>query len=415
MSTYEECYECQENFPMEVLTETKNGWVCSDCLSNYVQCDHCGAWVPEDETRTVHDECRYWSSRATETWCESCVNHYGHQCAACGDYFTESLTWVDSHGRYANEYLCTDCMSNHDIRTCSRCGHTGDDVYYSDRCNEDICDKCMSNCVIQAYGKTDFLKFIGEKDELHMGIELEIDGGGNNDTHAKSIMEALGGSQYCECKEDGSLDDGFEIASAPATLKAHMNVLNWKVAMRKALSLGYTSHNRGTCGLHIHIDRDYFEHDKRRELDHFEFVKYIDEYEDKIAMLFANNVEWIKRFSRRTDYGYCEVTEAASRKTTPKEAKTKSVNARPDKQDKYSAINYDTGINTIEFRIFRGTLKYDTFMATLQFVQMFCDYVRYLDFEFLACINEKSFLARARDKGYEEFITYMARRGISAD
>lgn len=367
MSTYEECYECQENFPMEALTETKNGWVCSDCLVNYVQCDHCGAWVPQDETRTVRDE-----------------------------------------------HLCSDCMVNNDIRTCSRCGHTGDDVYYSERNDEDLCDRCRSNCVIQAYGKTDFLEFIGNRDELHMGIELEIDGGGNDDSCAKAIMEALGGSEYCECKEDGSLDDGFEIASAPATLKAHMEILNWEDAMKRALFLGYTSHNRGTCGLHIHVDRNYFERDKI-DLDWFELGKFQNEYEDKIAMLFANNVEWIKRFSRRTYYGYCEVTEEASRKTTPKEAKTKSVNARPNKQDKYSAINYDTGINTIEFRIFRGTLKYDTFVATLQFVQMFCDYVRDLDLEFLACINEKSFLAKARDKGYEEFITYMARRGISAD
>lgn len=406
--THEECYECQEHFSMEELTETVNGYVCNECLKNYTRCDECGEWVPVSETYPVlHEE--YWRGSAGN-WCEVCVDHKAYQCADCGEFFAEPLTQVDTHIRYGGYHLCRNCMDNNDIGICDRCGHVGDDVYYSERYEEDVCNECGVHHVIQGYSKTDSLVFIGESDELHMGIELEIDGGGNDDSCAKAIMEALGGYEYCECKEDGSLDDGFEIASAPATLKAHMETLNWKAAMKKALFLGYTSHSYGTCGLHVHVDRNYFERGKRN-LDYFELK---NEYEDKFAMLFANNVEWIKRFSRRTDYEYCEVTEPASRKTTPKEAKVKDIKARPDKRAKYNAINYNTYINTIEFRIFRGTLKYNTFVATLQFVQMFCDYVRDLDLEFLAAINEKSFLAKARDKGYEEFISYMAERGISA-
>ncbi|MBR6622600.1 MAG: hypothetical protein IKK91_01680 [Ruminococcus sp.] len=39
---------------------------------------------------------------------------------------------------------------------------------------------------------------------------------------------------------------------------------------------------------------------------------------------------------------------------------------------RYSAVNL-CNYSTIEFRLFRGTLKYNTFIATLQFVDTICD------------------------------------------
>ncbi len=61
--------------------------------------------------------------------------------------------------------------------------------------------------------------------------------------------------EHIYIKSDGSLDDGMEIVSHPMTLDFHKQFC-WKEIMRKAISLGYRSHQTGTCGLHIHVNRD---------------------------------------------------------------------------------------------------------------------------------------------------------------
>ena len=44
------------------------------------------------------------------------------------------------------------------------------------------------------------------------------------------------------CKHDGSLDEGFEIVSHPATLDSHMHSFPWEQMMNAAVSMGYRSH-----------------------------------------------------------------------------------------------------------------------------------------------------------------------------
>ena len=67
--------------------------------------------------------------------------------------------------------------------------------------------------------------------------------------------------------------------------------------------------------------------------------------------------ENINRWARR--YGIAENTEE-----TYKKAKNRNYG-------RYVAVNTEND-NTVEFRMFRGTLKYDTFIATLQLVDEIC-------------------------------------------
>lgn len=90
----------------------------------------------------------------------------------------------------------------------------------------------------------------------YFGVELEIDKGGEIGSNAEQIL-AVGNREhdFYYCKHDGSLDDGFEIVSHPATAEYHLTQLPWKAVMAEAVSLGYRSHQACTCGLHIHISR----------------------------------------------------------------------------------------------------------------------------------------------------------------
>lgn len=392
---YQECYECGDYYPTDEMTDTVNGMVCQDCLDNeYTYCEGCNKFHRLEYMVAVFDDS--WS-RYPDYLCKNCAEQEAHQCCFCDRYYRD--TYQITHGTYVGDHICSDCCDNQDIHECCECGGIGEDVYYCEEDNEYYCPDCMPQIPLLGYRQTKNLPWVGDYDDLHMGVELEIDKGGEWASNALTIKECLG-EDYCECKEDGSLDDGFEIASSPATYEAHTTKLKWRTMMEKAIELGYRSHNTNTCGLHVHVDRAYFG------------CRFESEYEDKIAMLFANNVNWIRTFSRRKSFNYCEITDDMSKTTTPEQAKEKNYQSKPDKRRRYSAINYSTRINTIEFRIFKGTLNYSTFLATLQFVQMFCDFVKDLSPEALAYVGMYRFIQESKDRGFTEFTAYLKKRGL---
>ena len=96
-------------------------------------------------------------------------------------------------------------------------------------------------------------------------------------------------NEHIYCKHDGSLDDGFEIVSHPATLEYHTNTIPWKKILDEALEMGYYSHNSGTCGLHVHINRAALgERVEEQENTIARIVYFFEKFWDKIL-----------RFSRR--------------------------------------------------------------------------------------------------------------------
>ncbi|HRU99610.1 MAG TPA: zinc-binding protein, partial [Ruminococcus sp.] len=64
---------------------------------------------------------------------------------------------------------------------------------------------------------------------------------------------------------------------------------------------------------------------------------------------------------------------------------------------------------TIEFRMFRGTLKYNTFIAALQLVNMICDVAVYSSDEGIAKISWSDFVAGIKEP---ELIQYLKERQL---
>ena len=156
--------------------------------------------------------------------------------------------------------------SNNHYTRCSNCDaviHL-DNVYnlegydYCRECYNEECSKCHS---IHDYGYKPELIFYGDSDR-YFGVELEIDGAGKDDDYADELLEIANISdEHIYIKSDGSLDDGMEIVSHPMTLDFHKDFC-WEDIMRKAISLGYRSHQTSTCGLHIHVNRDCLGEDR---------------------------------------------------------------------------------------------------------------------------------------------------------
>ena len=126
----------------------------------------------------------------------------------------------------------------------------------------------------------------------YFGVELEIDGAGEDSYNAEQVLKlANRGDEYIYCKHDGSLDEGFEIVTHPMTLDFQERSMPWLDLVRKAVSMGYTSHQANTCGLHVHVSRTAF-------------GDYEDQQDAVIARIlyfFEKHWEELLKFSRRTE------------------------------------------------------------------------------------------------------------------
>ncbi|MBQ8301133.1 MAG: zinc-binding protein [Clostridia bacterium] len=329
--------------------------MCYSCFeSRTVVCRICG--------RTL------WREDAVDgNLCERCYEQNYTTCSECGvEMFYEDAFYVD--GDY-----------DHDDPLCSECYHGRED-----------------NRIIHDYYYKPEPIFFGNA-RRYYGIELEIDEGGECEGCANKILSiANSNGEHLYAKHDGSLNDGFELVSHPMTFKYHKNEMPWQDIMNKSIELGYLSHQARTCGLHVHINR--------RGLG----ATYEQQEETIAKIVFFYEKFWseILRFSRRTE---AQANRWARRyggglinpKETLKHAKGSCLG-------RYVAVNLENA-NTVEMRIFRGTLKYSTFIATLQMVDEICDVAVSLSDEELQNLGWLDFVQRiTSDK--QELIDYLKLR-----
>ena len=224
--------------------------------------------------------------------CEHCANEETVICSRCGE-----RVYRDDNAGDENTPLCQPCYDRH-YTSCERCGRIlhVDDAYYEDD-DEDypLCYECHTharrNKMIEDYYYKPEPLFRGDGSR-YFGVELEIDGAGEDDSSAGQIMEIANGNglENLYCKHDGSLDDGFEMVTHPMTLEYHMKEMPWAKILQEAIFLGYTSHQANTCGLHVHVNRNAFGETEEAQ----------DAVIARILYFFEKNWEELLKFSRRT-------------------------------------------------------------------------------------------------------------------
>lgn len=335
-----------------------------------IQCDCCGAWfskeTPMNEIVVDYD---YENQRyIREKWCNSCTNENTVVCDDCGEIFSDDYehTWIQNgHG----DYFCL----------CERCYNNRDDIHYCERCEEyvledywDVDHGCCENCVAEEDEETRYTgsnsslitsyhssshkykknkDFVFGAEEPHnnelfrgLGIELEVDNGDDPAKCAQQIEDNFPGHFVYE--HDGSLGEyGFEIISKPHTIKAFYEI-DWENLLKLIKDCGYTSHDSGTCGLHIHISRNMFCLSPQGQAEVIAFVlKFYDLYWNDLLKL-----------SRRKDTHYCQSIENLN------SFESYLRYAEGSGESRYKCINLENS-NTVEFRLGRGTLKSASFLA----------------------------------------------------
>lgn len=328
--------------------------------------------------------------------CHSCYMRLTVECECCSDrFFREEM--------HSGTDICEDCYINHYV-TCAHCGEIlyfdyaqEDDrgYYYCSDCYE---DKYVTDRHIMNYSYKPDPIFYGE-DFRYFGVELEIDGGGFDHEYAGKIKAVANAkNDHLYIKQDGSLDDGFELVTHPMTLDYHENEMPWEEVMKKALDLGYLSHKTATCGLHIHVDRISLG-DSREEQD---------EVIARIMYFVEHNWDKVLRFSRRTPFQLERWANRYGCKDAPKEIMDEAKKGWNGRYTCINILNYDT----VEFRVFRGTLKYNTLIAALQFVNTICDVAFSLSDKGIADLTWDKYIETLSESEHKELLTYLDERGI---
>lgn len=184
---------------------------------------------------------------------------------------------------------------------------------------------------------------------LFMGIELEVDSMRENDNDSCSdSIQNLFPDGFIYFEDDGSLENGFENITSPATLNFHLqNKENYCEMFKYLVSKGYRSFNTNTCGMHVHVNKNFLESDET-----IENILYIfDKFWDNIQIFSRRNSDTLNRWARKNDKDPIELVD----------------DMHEGYSDRYSCVNL-CNENTIEFRIFRGTLNPKSFFASLIFI-----------------------------------------------
>ena len=78
---------------------------------------------------------------------------------------------------------------------------------------------------------------------MYMGVELELDRGGEIDSNAERLLDiANADCTKLYIKRDGSLDEGMELVTHPMSLDYHCNEMPWEDICHEAVVMGYRSH-----------------------------------------------------------------------------------------------------------------------------------------------------------------------------
>ncbi len=359
---------------------------------NTLICCICGEELSPDEVYRFNNR----------VYCLDCFEDETVVCDDCGERIYSGDAVTDS-----NNTLCRDCF-NESYYYCEECGciiHS-DNAYYMD--NDEFeeypyCYSCYRRIKkdrgIHDYSYKPDPIFYGEGNMV-IGVELEADCGGFDNDNAKEVLEIANKDKEDRLyiKSDGSIDDGFELVSHPMTLDYHKNEMPWESIMKKLIHMGYKSHQAGTCGLHCHVNRNALGEDfEAREAAIGRILYFVEHHWNEIL-----------KFSRRTE---AQMDRWAARYDNNSKPKKLYDDIKKGYCSRYRAVNI-LNYNTIEFRMFRGTLKYNTFIATLQFVNEICKAAVSLSDEEMEALTWENFVSRLTEDNHGELITYLKERKL---
>lgn len=218
-----------------------------------------------------------------------------------------------------------------------------------------------------------FMPGESEDTTLLLGAEIEVGGNNNissdNDKNStvKKCIQIMNESDSDEENLIYSTHDStvqIEFDTMPCSLEFHKNKMNYREMFEYLDKEGYKGHDCETAGLHIHANRSYLGKSRiLQELVISKILYILEKFNDEICVIAR----------RDNDY-----SEFAGEKQN--EDSIVELYGKYKDKGKRAALNLQHK-DTIEFRMFKSTLKYETFILTLEFVKDIIDYAKSVDIE----------------------------------
>lgn len=332
--------------------------LCLDCMFCCERCDYIGNRHTDD----------YNSIDGDEIWCVQCTENHASWCDRHDEFVTASMYYIRDIG----ESWCVYCAEDR-ASWCETC-----DEYFADGCED-----CMNSRDIHDYNyRPDpiFRSVEGENTKLYFGIEIETEvSRGGMDITACSEYAVRLEHEYdlAYLKHDGSLNNGFEIVTHPAShayYKKEDNPLWETLETLRQRPYAMKSWDTGTCGLHIHISRAGFSSGS---------------HQHRFLQLVYSNPEFYSTLAGREASHWAKFDDVvrAEREYDPygstlgykqwRSYKHKLEHHNNNRSDRYSAVN-TLNRHTLEMRIFRGSINSKTVKAALDLAHASVEYTREL-------------------------------------
>ncbi len=206
----------------------------------------------------------------------------------------------------------------------------------------------VAPCEILSYNtRVEDILPVQDRNEMRFGIELELENA--TPSNIKIVHDHL--KKHAIMKRDGSLSNGVEIVSVPASVEDH----------KKAYENFFKSHHslaaKANCGIHIHVSRSNVSF-----LALGRMMKFLAKNRSKITKIAGR--ESAQYAAIRDDWDLTSPWYAASNKY--------------EKVPKFNWSKY-TGLNiapnrTMEFRLFKSTTDWSEFCRFLEFTESFVNY-----------------------------------------
>ena len=252
------------------------------------------------------------------------------------------------------------------VLRCYNCGEKGwVSIHKTDPdSHKNLCPKCEKKFkksgipkLKDSNYKPDKYKFQG-KGKLFIGVELEIDVLLHNTLDILECIEPFRKNKVFWCNHELSVDNGIELIFQPMSWKFITQDKTIENIMSVLGKKGVGTGSLYNCGLHFHINKSYFgKNNKKQEHNIYKFLYLFDKFQQDLILLSDRDGYDVQNF--------CGFFGKSERDRRSEETMLKEYN-----YGKYTAI-YTGHEETIEVRLFSGTICYKDFQRYLNIVYKF--------------------------------------------
>lgn len=359
------CINCgKQHIPVPdqtIVFSNKKYFLCVSCCLDYRRCVSCGLLKRDGKFHTVGKRKRV---------CDQCYLENYFRCRECGLGIHKDKKIIVFYKRSGFHEVCKHCSDTSKVK-CQECGKesysfVGENLYDHENNKVHFCAECTEKrTAIQDHNYLPMVRHFhkGIKEGkvtdkgLYFGFELEVENQYSyiNRAAMAVLVKEKYGSAYIYVMGDATLEDGIEIVSYPFTWDKYKESIDkWNDLLLYLRSKNWKA-NTKKVGFHVHMTKAAF-----TTFHLFKFLKFF--YQE-------HNRNFICTIAQREPEMYWGFGEANNVVVNAKDKNNRN------QADHYHVVNLNKK-DTIEIRMFKGTLEPLYFNKNIEFLHAIFKYSR---------------------------------------